>query len=223
MKPSSRARLSPFTTAAFDGDTLFDAVGRVVSAAACLPRKELFEAWHVAKRVHKRLRPGGPVVEVAAGHGLVSWLLLLLGGSGWSRALLVDARVPESAGRLEAALVARWPALSGRVTWHPGEVEDAPVGPDAVVVAVHACGGLTDRAIALARRAPCRLAVLPCCQRLGKDDAGGLEAWLDGQVAVDAVRALRLRDAGWRTHATTIPAEVTPQNRLLVAEPPGWA
>ena len=76
-RASSRRRLSPRSLPDFAGETLFDAVGRVVCEADCLPRKELFESWAVASRVRRRVR-GRPILDLAAGHGLVAWLLLLL-------------------------------------------------------------------------------------------------------------------------------------------------
>ena len=39
----------------FEGTTLFDRVGRVVCEAACLPRRELYEAWETARRTTLRL------------------------------------------------------------------------------------------------------------------------------------------------------------------------
>ena len=50
-------------------------------------------------------------------------------------------------------------------------------------------------------------------------DAGGLTGWMDGGLAIDAVRALRLRDRGYRVWTQTIPAVITPKNRLLLGEP----
>ena len=52
-------------------------------------------------------------------------------------------------------------------------------------------------------------------------DTGGLEGWLEGRLAIDVTRALRLRSAGYRTHTATIPDSITPQNRLLIGEPAG--
>lgn len=217
VKQSSRARLSRHSVADFPGDTLFDAIGRVVSEAECLPRKELFEAWAVAKRVHRRLE-GRPVLDLAAGHGLLAWLLLLLDPSA-PGARCVDRKKPPSAERLEAALAARWPRLAGKVRWEQGRLERVAVDPGELVVSVHACGKLTDRVLdlAIAGRAP--VAVLPCCQSLSKCDTAGLEVWMEGRLAVDAVRALRLRQAGYRVHLQTIPDEITPQNRLIIGEP----
>jgi hypothetical protein len=52
-------------------------------------------------------------------------------------------------------------------------------------------------------------------------DTGALTGWLDGPLAVDVVRASKLRALGWQVWTQTIPATITPQNRLLIACPPG--
>jgi hypothetical protein len=194
----------------------------VVSEAECLPRKELFESWAVASRVCRRVR-GRPILDLAAGHGLVPWLLLLLDPSA-PGARCVDRRKPPSAERLEAALVARWPRLAGKVRWEHGargDLRRVAVSPEELVVAVHACGSLTDRVLDAALAARAAVAVLPCCHggALERRDTAGLEAWMEGSLAVDAVRALRLRAAGYRVHLQKIPEAITPQNRLIVGVP----
>jgi hypothetical protein len=42
---------------------------------------------------------------------------------------------------------------------------------------------------------------------------------MNGPLAMDATRAARLRAHGYRVVTQLIPAEITPQNRLLLAEP----
>jgi hypothetical protein len=64
-----------------------------------------------------------------------------------------------------------------------------------------------------------RVAVLPCCHSLRKQDTGGFEAWVDGTLAIDIQRVARLRAAGYTVKMQNIPAEVTPKNRLIMAEP----
>jgi Methyltransferase domain len=230
LKQSSRARLTRFTVDDFPGDSLRDALGRVVSGAECLPRKEFFESWEVARRVRRRFR-GGSLLEVAAGHGLLSWIMLLLDDSS-PGAVCVDRRRPESFGRLEAALVARWPRLAGRVRFEEAHVEvdrergvhlstgaALEVGPETLVTSVHGCGQVTDRTLDLALAARARVAVLPCCQAVSISDTAGLEGWLEGRLAVDVTRLFRLRAAGYAVTALTIPEQITPQNRLLLGAP----
>jgi hypothetical protein len=217
LKPSSRTRLTPHTLQAFPGDTLHDALGRAISAASCLPRKEFFEAWAVAKRVRRRLR-ARRVVELAAGHGLVAFMLLLLDREV-QEAVCVDRRQPESFDRLQAALADRWPRLGEQVRYVEGRVEDESLDADSLVVSVHACGVLTDRVLDLAIAARAPVAVLPCCHAIKRSDTGALTGWLDDALAVDVTRAARLRQAGYRIFTQTIPETITPQNRLLLGEP----
>lgn len=221
LKPSSRGRLTSYTRAAFSGDTLLDSLGRVLSDVGCLPRKELFEAWAVAKRVRRRFR-GGSVVEMAAGHGLLAHILLLL-DPGAREAVCVDRRRPANVGKLWAALAKAWPRLGEQTRYVESDLGAVEIPPDALVVSIHACGRLTDRVIDRAVTAQVRVAVLPCCHRLRDGDTGGLEGWMTGALAIDAVRAQRLRTAGYTIHTQTIPDNITPQNRLLLGAPPSSA
>src|SRR5262245_20936859 len=110
---ASRNRLTERLLPRFAGDSLFDNIARAVCRAGCLPRKELYEAWEVARRVRRRFR-GGRVVDLACGHGLLAQILLLLDDSSPS-ALAVDRCIPDSAATLEASLTQSWPRLKERV------------------------------------------------------------------------------------------------------------
>lgn len=214
--PSLRTRLRPAAAAGFEGEELFARVARVVCEADCLPRKELYESWEVARRLRRRFR-GGRVVDLACGHGLVAWLALLLDDSS-PGAVAVDTRLPPSASRLGEALVRAWPRLEGRVELRVEGVDDVALGSDDVVVAAHACGALTDRVLDRAASAGARLAVLPCCQDRATCDAGDLGGWLDFPLAVDVTRARSLAARGYEVRTALLPADVTAKNRLLL----GW-
>lgn len=216
---ASRNRLTEASLPHFAGDTLFDAIGRAVCRAGCLPRKELFEAWEVARRVRRRFR-GHRVVDLACGHGLLAHLLLLLDDSS-PCALAVDLKIPPSAERLQASLEATWPRLQGRTSFHKVDLRKIALAPGDLLVSAHACGGLTDLVLERAMALGSPVAVLPCCHALGKGDLGGLEGWMDGSLAMDATRVARLRAAGYRVFTQTIPSDITPKNRLILAEPPG--
>jgi len=217
FSPSSKARLTTHDLARFPRQTLFDRIARAVCAAGCLPRKELYEAWEVARRV-RRLFRGGRIVDLGGGHGLVAQIMLLLDETS-PAALVVDRALPPSTAKLHAALVAVWPRLEGRVTFVTAEIAGVELGEDDVVVSVHACGSLTDEVIARATERRAKVAVLPCCHDLQTCDSGVLTGWMDGPAAIDAMRAVRLDALGYRVWTQTISADITPKNRLLIGAP----
>jgi methyltransferase family protein len=210
----SKDRLTDHDLGRFMGETLLDRLGRAVCRAGCLPRKELFEAWEVARRVRRRFR-GGRVVDMAAGHGLLAHLMLLLDDSS-PEAVAIDTVAPESRAILHAALVDAWPRLASRVTFVSGDLDSLAILPTDVVVSSHACGRLTDVILDRAIGAGARVAVLPCCHDLEACDPGGLTGWVDGPLAIDLMRAARLQQCGYRVWTQSIPADITPKNRLLM-------
>jgi hypothetical protein len=214
---SSRGRLTERDLGRFAGDTLLDRIGRAVCQAGCLPRKELYEAWETARRV-RRLFRGGRIIDLAAGHGLLAQLMLILDDTS-PTALAVDAVVPPSAATLHQAIVASWPRLAGRVAFVASPVEAIEILPGDIVVSVHACGALTDTVLELAAKGRARVAVLPCCHDVDRCDAGALSGWMDDGLAIDAVRACRLASRGYRLWTQRIPEDITPQNRLLIGAP----
>ena len=217
FSPSSRGRLTDRDVDRFPDDTLFHRVARAVCHAGCLPRKELYEAWEMARRV-RRLFRGGRVIDLAAGHGLLAQVMLLLDDSS-SSAVAVDKTIPPSSRRLHQALVQTWPRLSGRMTFLSSPLEDVEILPTDVVVSSHACGALTDGILNRAAAARARVAVLPCCHDLATCDAADLAGWVNAAVAIDVVRAMRLKQQGYRIWTQAIPADITPKNRLLLGAP----
>ena len=171
----------------------------------------------MARRV-RRLFRGGRVIDLGAGHGLLAQVMLLLDDSSPS-ALVVDKTLPASSEKLHDVPVQAWPRLSGRIAFVAGALEDVEILHTDVVVSSHACGVLTDRVLDRAVAAHARVAVLPCCHDLASGDAGGLSGWVDGPVAIDIVRALRLTQRGYRIWTQAIPADITPKNRLLLGAP----
>jgi len=217
FSPSSRGRLTHYDLDRFPDDTLFHRLARAVCRSGCLPRKELYEAWETARRV-RRLFRGGRVVDLGGGHGLLAHAMLLLDDSS-PEALVVDAAIPSSSARLHQSLAEAWPRLSDRITFVSARVEDVMLADDDVVVSVHACGALTDVVLDRAATVRARVAVLPCCHDLDMNDEANLTGWVDGPLAVDIVRALRLQQRGYRIWTQSISVDITPKNRLLIGEP----
>jgi SAM-dependent methyltransferase len=213
-----RGRLTAKDLGRFPGETLFDRLGRAICEAGCLPRKELYEAWEVARRV-RRLFRGGRVVDLGGGHGLLAQIMLILDDSS-ARALVVDRALPESGRRLHEVLLRTWPRLANRIMFAEADIDGGePIASADIVVSSHACGRLTDVVLERAIAARARVAVLPCCHDLEVCDAGAIRGWIDGPLAVDIMRAVRLEQHGFRVWTQRIPQDVTPKNRLLMAAP----
>jgi len=216
MKKSSKNRLTPRQASLFAGNTLFDKIARAVCCAGTLPRKELYEAWEMAKRVRRRYR-GGRIIDLACGHGLLAHILLILDDSS-KTAIAVDKKIPLNARKLSNELVTSWPRLKNRVIYKEVPVQEITILPDDIVVSAHACGSLTDLIIDKAMEQHARVAVLPCCHDLKESSTDGLEGWMEKTLAVDTARAMRLRSKGYRIVTQEIPNDITPKNRLLMGE-----
>jgi hypothetical protein len=217
FSPSSKTRLTLRDMGRFSQETLFHRLARAVCRAGCLPRKELYEAWEVARRVRRHFR-GGRVVDMGAGHGLLAHVMLLLDDSS-PEAMIVDRAIPASSATLHQALAETWPRLSGRIGSVSGAFDALALQATDVVVSSHACGAATDRVLELAVSARARVAVLPCCHDLADAGARALSGWVDGPLAIDLARAIRLQQQGYRVWTQSIPAAVTPKNRLLLGRP----
>jgi len=216
MKKSSKSRLTPQQQELFPGSSLFDKIARAVCRAGTLPRKELHETWEMAKRVRRRYR-GGRILDLACGHGLLAHIMLILDDSS-KTGIAVDKEIPLNAKKLSSSLIESWPRLKNRIIYKEVSVQEITIRPDDIVVSAHACGSLTDLIIDKAIEQHARVAVLPCCHDLKESSTNGLEGWMDKTLAVDTLRAVRLRSKGYRIVTQKIPNDITPKNRLLMGE-----
>lgn len=201
----------------FKGDRLFDRIARTVCLAGTLPRKELYEAWETARRVRRRFR-GGRVLDMACGHGLLAHIMMILDDTS-PEAVAVDQQIPDNANVLSKKLIKEWPRLSGRVHYIETDIQEVSAAKGDILVSVHACGRLTDQVLDKAVNASARVAVLPCCHDAKQCDTVSLEGWMDKSLAIDAGRVFHLKANGYHVITQTIPDDITPKNRLLMAEP----
>lgn len=217
MKRSSRNRLTEHSLHLYPQQTLFDKIARAVCQAGCLPRKELYESWEVARQTRRRFR-GGRIVDLASGHGLLAQIMLILDRSS-SGAIAVDSNIPASCSRLHDVMKKSWPHLEGRVAFIESDLKKIELESDDIVVSAHACGSLSDTIIDRAVAAGTRLSILPCCHNLKTCDPGDLLGWMDAGLAIDTTRVARLKQNGYSVVTRLIPDDITPKNRLLIAEP----
>ncbi len=216
MRKSSKNRLTPQQQSLFPSDKLFDKLARAVCRAGTLPRKELYEAWEMAKRVRRRYR-GGRVLDLACGHGLLAHIMLILDDSS-KCALAVDNKIPLNAEKLSLELITSWPRLKNRIIYKQMSLEEIDIFTEDVVVSAHACGSLTDLILDRATKMQARVAVLPCCHNTKESPTGDLAGWMDKTLAVDTVRAMALKSKGYKIVTQKIPDDITPKNRLLMGE-----
>ena len=171
----------------------------------------------MARRV-RRLFRGGRVLDLGGGHGLLAQVMVLLDDSS-PVALVVDTSLPASSAKVHDVIVAAWPRLSKRIAFVSRTIDDVDILSTDIVVSSHACGALTDHVLARAAAARARVAVMPCCHDREVSDDGGLSGWVDDAAAIDIVRAMRLAQQGYRIWTQSIPAGITPKNRLLLGAP----
>ena len=107
-------------------------------------------------------------------------------------------RFPKSSRALHEALVDAWPRLDGRLLFEERPIESVDLFEDDLVVSAHACGALADLVLERAVAVRARVAVLPCCHNLETNHGGSLAGWVDGPLAMDVMRAVRLEQHGYR-------------------------
>ena len=186
--------------------TTLDRIARVVCRVGKIPRKEVWEAWAVARLVYAHywerrrkhqqqqqrqpcLPPFTPritrIADVAAGHGLLSWIVLILHAEATSlnthdddddydsstsssppplSAVCIDKNMPATADRLHEEMLHVWPMLQDAWDYVEGPLEGiTTASPDVLLLGVHACGSLTDKILNQALTSRNNVALLPCC------------------------------------------------------------
>lgn len=232
----SRRKLKPSDARHFcgHGSELFAELAAVVCSTGVIPQKELHECWQMAEIVHAEFPDSLRIADLAAGHGLLAWILVLLARVSPSplarTAITLDIRRPPSANRLSDAMVKRWPDLADTVHYVEGRVEYviSTEGSATLFVAAHACGSLSDYVLLAAARSNNPLAVMPCCLSVRKQ--GASLAALSATAAVptfasesitdiDSFRITALQSLGYSTRDAYIQSEVTTYNRIIIARP----
>lgn len=199
----------------------------------------------MANAVHKAFPEILHVADIAAGHGLLAWILVLLARTGETplprTAVAVDINRPKSANALAASITERWPDLADSVHYVEGSIDAviAEGGPGTLLVAAHACGSLSDRVLMAAIKSKSPVAIMPCCHSLRKQAqslsslalASGMPSHsIDhifsaktavGQPAlIDQFRCDALAVLGYQIVEDSIQAEITAFNRIIMGIAP---
>jgi len=131
-------------------------------------------------------------------------------------AIVADKTLPASAATLHQALVETWPRLAGRVAFIAQPMDDVELSAMTSWSRAMRADAWSDVVIDRASAAGARVAVLPCCHDLQACETGELEGWVDGALAIDIMRAGRLRTqaiACGRSRSPWKSREESPSNR----------
>lgn len=208
-----------------------------------MKHKELFEGFSVARLVHRHTWPTAQhldIVDLCAGCGLVGLFLALMHSQ--RKVLAMDRCQSRLAAQLHKQVASRFHKVQERIHWKTADLR--PVGPadpvalptESVVVACHACGLLSDEAIAAASFQTLRpMILLPCCYPFkpkvnARQNAPSFSwdrfPWLErgavnkaGREAVDAARISFLERIGYTVSIDFIDQQITPHNKAIVAIP----
>lgn len=215
-------RMAPFWDHHFPGDTHIHRLARALSKRFAIDLKEFCEAVEFFARTRKAIR--APVVaDLFCGHGFVG-LLFGLFERRVERVILVDKMRPPAHDLILGAVAEVGPWVADKVEFRREDIRhhvDLPAG--ASVVAVHACGPRTDRAIKSALACGGPVAVMPCCHHTSgyHQRPTAFDEVLGPDVAIDIDRTYRLEGAGYSVEWTAIPRAVTPKNRVVIGRPGG--
>ena len=218
----SRELLQPRHRRDFTGNTAFDEFSRTVCLANAVPRKELYEAWATALHIQDRFPDSRRVADLASGHGLLSWALLLLNEE--RSAVCIDKRMPGSAEKVADAMIYQWPQLAARWDFVESKLEAVEPCSSTLLCGIHACGTLSDTIISLAVQGNAPLVLIPCChtkktlQLADRQEIQSLNVSLS--EFVDGRRIERLQLSGYNVVKQEIPQAITPMNTVITATPP---
>ena len=208
---------TPMTARVFNSDSLQDRYVRELALEKTLPVKEVLESFEFFASARKHVRTRC-VADLCCGHGLTG-ILFALFERVVERVVLIDREQPPSHTKALAAAIRVGPWVADKVEYRTARMKDVGqhLEPQTSVIAVHACGTLTDRCLDCAVEAAGAVALMPCCYPdRGCQAPAALQLSLGSRLAFDIDRTYRLEAAGYRVRWDAIPEEITPMNRVLI-------
>lgn len=213
----SRVTLGDIARKHFNDDVFTHKIVRSLGETRVIGLKEVLESFEFYARVRRRIR-AEHVADLCCGHGLVGMLFAVL-QRGVDKVTLIDSRRPENFEIVFDAVAQVAPWIKDKVTYVECPIEEVTehLSLGTSILGVHACGGLSDHCLRIARELNSRVAVLPCCY--GDNHMHGpevLSRMLGGLLAVDVDRTYRMEACGYTMDWQFIPRVISPMNRILV-------
>jgi len=167
------------------------------------------------------------VYDLCAGHGLTGMLFAACNPPREDiivRTHLVDISEPPSHKVLKDLIAEVCPWIKNEVQFNTCSLKELHINDSKdvcpIVIATHACGNLTDEVLdeAVSMNA-CAIAAMPCCYTgTAKGSPYGIKRALGVAWAADIRRTQFLDSNQYHVDYSTIPIEITPLNRIILAE-----
>lgn len=220
---NSGARFRPsYFEEYFNEDSLQSKVLKEIAYSHLLPTKEVLESFEYFARIRRKVK-AEIMCDLCCGHGFVGVLFAIFERKV-SKVYLVDRNEPESRQKLIEACIKVAPWIEDKII----NIEDK-ISPNSdwlvegmSVISTHACGILTDLTIDIAISVKGNVAVLPCCYPESKCTAPlALQSHLGFENAFDIDRTYKLENAGYHVNWGSIPASISPMNRVIIGTKKG--
>ena len=215
---NSGARFRPsYFEEYFSGDSLQNKLLKKLAYTHMLPIKEILESFEYFERIRKKVK-AEVMCDLCCGHGFIG-ILFAIFERKVSKVFLVDKVEPASRQKLIQACIEVAPWIESKI--HNIEDEISPesswLEKNMSVVSSHACGILTDLTLDIAMAVNGKVAVMPCCYPEKKCKApNALQSKLGIETAFDIDRTYRLEQAGYHVYWKSVPALITPMNRVII-------
>jgi len=211
-------RISHRIAPCFQETRHMDRLALALSRRRAVPIKEVFESFEFYMRVRKRVR--SPVMaDLCCGHGLTG-LLFAAFERTVEHVVLLDHQRPGNHDAVYESVMEVAPWVKDKTHYLEVPVEEASshLRPGCGIVAVHACGVRTDWCLDVALALSGPIAVMPCCYfQTSRGVPRSVRKAVGAELSTDIDRTYRLEREGYRVEWLSIPPEITPMNRILVA------
>lgn len=215
---NSGARLRPsYFNQFFDEDSLQSKVIKEIAYSHLLPTKEILESFEYFARIRRKVK-SEVMCDLCCGHGFVG-ILFAIFERKVSKVYLVDRTEPDSRKKLIEACLKAAPWIEDKIINIEDKISTKSkwLEKGMSVISTHACGVLTDLTLDIAISVSGNVAVMPCCYPENKCQAPmALQSQLGFETAFDIDRTYKLEKAGYHVNWSSIPATISPMNRVIV-------
>ncbi|MCH2208856.1 MAG: SAM-dependent methyltransferase [Lentisphaerales bacterium] len=203
----------------FSGETLQGKFLKELATAQLLPIKEVLECFEYFAQIRKHVR-AEVMADLCCGHGLLGVIFAMFEKSV-DKVYLVDMVEPPSRQHLIELAISVAPWIEAKIV-NVSErisVESEWLEEGMAIVSAHACGSLTDLCLDIACETKGNVAILPCCYPKKKCSAPlALQNNLGFELAFDVERTYKLERAGYHIRWQSIPAAISPMNRVVIGK-----